>query len=146
VEFGVLRRKNKAVFVLFFGTPENMTLSSMVPHEASSEHSEGSSHLLDSTFGSRYGQSSLPKYVVASASVSLSVCLYGSMIFLLLFIAIISSFVRSLSDFNRVGIHWQLGHPKRQGIRSWQRINCMCRKTFSSMFSFRKLFKLQRNF
>ncbi|CAK9864475.1 unnamed protein product [Sphagnum jensenii] len=34
----------------------------MVPHEASSEHSEGSSHLLDSTFGSRYGQSSLPKY------------------------------------------------------------------------------------
>jgi glutamate decarboxylase len=39
-----------------------MTLSSMVPQEASSEHSEGSSHLLDSTFGSRYGQSSLPKY------------------------------------------------------------------------------------
>jgi hypothetical protein len=57
----VLRRRNKAVFVLFFGAPENMTLSSMVPHEASSEHSEGSSHLLDCTFGSRYGQSSLPK-------------------------------------------------------------------------------------
>lgn len=70
------RRKNKAVFVLFFGAPENMTLSSMVPHEASSEHSEGSSHLLDSTFGSRYGQSSLPKYVFVSASLSLSLWIY----------------------------------------------------------------------
>ncbi len=119
-----------------------MTLSSMVPHEASSEHSEGSSHLLDSTFGSRYGQSSLPKYVFAFASLFLCLCLYGSMIFLLIFIAIISSFVRSLSDFNRVGIHWQLGHPRRQVIRSWQRINCMCRKKNSCMFSFRKLFKL----
>jgi hypothetical protein len=76
VEFGVPRRKNKAVFVLFFGAPENMTLSSMVPHEASSEHSEGSSHLLDSTFGSRYGQTSLPKYVFASASLSLSLWIY----------------------------------------------------------------------
>lgn len=56
------------------------------------------------------------------------------MILLLLFIAIISSFVRSLSDFNRVGIHWQLGHPKRQGIRSWQQISCMCRKLFHVCF------------
>jgi hypothetical protein len=111
-----------------------MTLSSMVPHEASSEHSEGSSHLLDSTFGSRYGQSSLPKYVFAFASLFLCLCLYGSMIFLLIFIAIISSFVRSLSDFNRVGIHWQLGHPRRQVIRSWQRINCMCRKKIHVCF------------
>ncbi len=56
------------------------------------------------------------------------------MISLLLFIAIISSFVRPLSDFNRVGIYWQLGHPKRQGIRSWQRIYCMCRKLFHVCF------------
>lgn len=67
-------------------------------------------------------------------SLPLCLCLYGSMIFLLLFIVIISSFVRSLSDFNRVGIHRQLGHPKRQGIRSWQRINCMCRKLFYVCF------------
>jgi hypothetical protein len=82
VELGVLRRKNQGCFLFFFfGAPENMTLSAMVPHEASSEHSEGSSHLLDCTFGSRYGQSSLPKYVFASASLSLwiydlSVALY----------------------------------------------------------------------
>jgi hypothetical protein len=120
VELGVLRRKNKAVFVSFFwSSGEYDTFnngSSWGLFRAFRRIQPFAGLHIRLTLWSKL--TSKVRFCLC-LSVSLSLCLYGSMIFLLLFIAIISSFVRSLSDFNRVGIHWQLGHPKRQGIRSW---------------------------